>query len=110
MRNNLFDSPPKTTLKIEKRLLHKFSIMQEAWTGLLFCCKGWLLHDFFLYDWHADKKTSTKLHGFVHLCIAVKNANEYFSLNNIEKDIIEKHMPYCIFNHNKSYSYGKSSG
>jgi len=37
-------------------------------------------------------KKLTGLHGFVHPGIAVQNANEYFSLNNIEKDIIEKHM------------------
>lgn len=54
--------------------------------------RGGLLHDFFLYDWHTDSKPYTGLHGFVHPSIALKNANEYFSLNNIEKDIIEKHM------------------
>ena len=54
--------------------------------------RGGLLHDLFLYDWHTDNKSYTGLHGLVHPGIALKNANEYFSLNNIEKDIIEKHM------------------
>lgn len=50
-----------------------------------------LLHDFFLYDWHAQKPYKG-LHGFMHPYIALQNANKYFSLNEIEKDIIKKHM------------------
>lgn len=53
-----------------------------------------LLHDFFLYDWHNEKK-DTKLfekHGFTHPQKALINANKYFYLNDIEKDIILKHM------------------
>lgn len=53
--------------------------------------RGGLLHDFFLYDWHITKPTNG-LHGFTHPSTALKNANEKFSLNKIEKDIIEKHM------------------
>jgi len=53
--------------------------------------RGGLLHDFFLYDWHFDKPYKG-LHGFIHPQIALKNADEYFSLNNIERDIIIKHM------------------
>lgn len=53
--------------------------------------RGGLLHDFFLYDWH-DTKPESGLHGFVHPRIALYNANERFTLNKIEKDIIEKHM------------------
>lgn len=62
--------------------------------GLDYCsaARGGLLHDFFLYDWHADKKTHKGLHGLIHPNIALENANKYFSLNSIEKDIIEKHM------------------
>ena len=53
--------------------------------------RGGLLHDFFLYDWHITKPKKG-LHGFTHPYTALKNANENFSLNKIEKDIIEKHM------------------
>lgn len=53
--------------------------------------RGGLLHDFFLYDWHKTKLKG-KLHGFAHPEIALKNANERFQLNEIEKDIIIKHM------------------
>lgn len=53
--------------------------------------RGALLHDFFLYDWHTSRPENG-LHGFVHPFIALENANKYFELNDIEKDIIEKHM------------------
>jgi len=69
-----------------------FRLCKKLGLDYFSAARGGLLHYFFLYDWHADKKTYTGLHGFVHPGIAVKNANEYFSLNNIEKDIIEKHM------------------
>lgn len=53
--------------------------------------RGGLLHDFFLYDWHIGKPYKG-LHGFVHPNIALQNANKYFLLNDIEKDIIKRHM------------------
>jgi uncharacterized protein len=53
--------------------------------------RGGMLHDFFLYDWHTTK-LERGLHGFSHPIIALKNANKYFDLNVLEKDIIEKHM------------------
>jgi len=53
--------------------------------------RGALLHDFFLYDWHITK-TGHGLHGFTHPNTALKNAEEKFCLNVIEKDIIKKHM------------------
>ena len=53
--------------------------------------RGALLHDFFLYDWHTTKPENG-LHGFAHPGIALKNANEEFCLNEMEKDIIAKHM------------------
>lgn len=53
--------------------------------------RGGLLHDFYLYDWHIEKPYKG-LHGFIHPDIALRNANKYFSLNSIEKDIIKKHM------------------
>ncbi len=53
--------------------------------------KGALLHDYFLYDWHIHDK-SHMLHGFTHSNTALKNALKTFHLNEIEKDIISKHM------------------
>ena len=56
--------------------------------------RGALLHDLYLYDWHKlpKEKHFFKQHGFVHASLALKNANKYFKLNDVEKDIIEKHM------------------
>lgn len=53
-----------------------------------------MLHDLFLYDWRKKYKSIELpgLHAFVHPKIALKNASEIFELNDIEKDIIEKHM------------------
>lgn len=55
--------------------------------------RGALLHDYFLYDWHEkshDKRT--RLHGFYHPGIALKNAAREYNLTNRERDIIKKHM------------------
>lgn len=57
--------------------------------------RGALLHDFFLYDWrnHDEPELAReKYHGFEHPKIALSNAQKHFTLNDIEKDIIVKHM------------------
>ncbi|SKC01436.1 uncharacterized protein SAMN06296386_113104 [Lachnospiraceae bacterium] len=57
--------------------------------------RGALLHDYFLYDWHnTTLKYSLKhgFHGFTHARIALNNASRDYQLNEIEKDIILKHM------------------
>jgi hypothetical protein len=53
--------------------------------------RGALLHDYFLYDWHIPSSIN-KLHGFTHARTALKNATRDFELNDVEKDIILKHM------------------
>ncbi len=53
--------------------------------------RGALLHDYFLYDWH-EKDKSHRLHGFFHPRKALHNAQEDFSLNKIEENIILRHM------------------
>ena len=61
--------------------------------GLDYCsaARGGLLHDFFLYDWHIAK-SNNGLHGFTHPYTALENAKKSFILNDLEKDIIVKHM------------------
>ena len=57
--------------------------------------RGALLHDFFLYDWRnhdVPDLPRKKFHGIEHPTIAVDNARKYFSINEIEEDIIKKHM------------------
>lgn len=53
--------------------------------------RGALLHDYFLYDWH-DKNTRPHLHGIFHPRLALINAKREIMLNEIEEDIIKKHM------------------
>jgi len=53
--------------------------------------RGSLLHDYFLYDWH-DPHPEVGLHGFTHAGIAMENACRDFDLNEIEKDMIVRHM------------------
>ena len=52
-----------------------------------------MLHDLFLYDWreHAAK-TGDHFHGLTHPKVALRRAEKYFDLNDMEKDIILKHM------------------
>ena len=57
--------------------------------------RGALLHDFFLYDWRnhdAPDLPRKKFHGLAHPAIAVVNAKKHFSINEIEEDIIKRHM------------------
>lgn len=75
--------------------------MVVAFRSYIFCkrwnfdyraaARGGLLHDLFLYDWH-DKKARGSLHGFHHPGIALKNADEVFTLDKREREIIKKHM------------------
>jgi len=52
-----------------------------------------ILHDLFLYDRKLYIRTKgERLHGFRHAKIALDNANSNFELNELEEDIIEKHM------------------
>lgn len=53
-----------------------------------------MIHDLFLYDWRKKYRNIelSGLHAFIHPKIALKNASNIFELNEIEKDIIEKHM------------------
>lgn len=68
-----------------------------------------MLHDLFLYDWHGKQykykldyientkkpeflKRYLRLHAFSHPKIALKNAKDEFELNELEQEMILKHM------------------
>ena len=53
--------------------------------------RGAMLHDLFLYNWRV-KQDRKGLHAFTHGKSACENAEKLFKLNNIEKDMIIKHM------------------
>lgn len=68
-----------------------YSICKQLGLDRCSAARGGLLHDFFLYDWH-EKNHNGRLHGFSHPGIALRNADQYFFLNDLEREIIRKHM------------------
>jgi len=53
--------------------------------------RGGLLHDLFLYDWRNGGEEA-KNHAMNHPRIALDNARKLTILNEVEEDIIRKHM------------------
>ncbi|HIZ71094.1 MAG TPA: hydrolase [Candidatus Atopostipes pullistercoris] len=56
-----------------------------------------LLHDFFLEGRQDIEKMGLGSHNSAHPKIALKNAQEITEINEVEKDIILKHMFLCTF-------------
>lgn len=55
--------------------------------------RGAMLHDFYFYDWrNKGVEGQKKFHAYRHPRIALNNAQENFELNEVEKDVILKHM------------------
>lgn len=73
--------------RISLNIATKFKIKIDA-DSLV---RGALLHDYFLYDWH-DGNPKRRIHGFTHPTTALNNAKEDYDINDIEADIIKKHM------------------
>lgn len=88
-----------TVSYISYKIAKKFNLDAKS------TARAGLLHDLFLYDWHKviDKKPLFQKHGFTHPQVALKNACKYFNLNDIEKDIISKHMWPLTFRHIPKY-------
>ena len=54
--------------------------------------KAAMLHDFYLYDWHADDNGEHNWHGYIHATKALNNAKRYFNIGPREQQIIYSHM------------------
>lgn len=55
--------------------------------------RGAMLHDFYFYDWrNKGVEGQRRFHAYRHPRIALHNATQNFDLNEVEKDIILKHM------------------
>lgn len=52
--------------------------------------RGGLLHDLFFYDWRNEDLDES--HAAIHPKIALENAKKLCELNEVEEDIILKHM------------------
>lgn len=57
--------------------------------------RGGLLHDFFLETRQEIEKMGIGSHNAVHPKIALENSKKYFEINDLEADIILKHMFLC---------------
>ena len=77
-----------------------YSVCKKLGLDYRSAARAGLLHDLFLYDWRDSKKKLNleKYHAFIHPKIALNNSLKIFDLNDIEKDIILKHMwPVTFF-------------
>lgn len=72
------------------RTFHQHGVISR-YEHCLSVCYIALLHDFFMYDWH-DPGNLRLLHGFTHAKEALSNARKQFELNEVECDVIQKHM------------------
>lgn len=86
----------------------KFSFLVSKKLGCdyISCTRGAIMHDFFTKD--DLTKDNTKFSNFLkeHPFIALNNANEFFEINEIEKDIITTHM-YPITKERPKYKESK---
>ena len=72
---------------------YTYYICKKLGLDYVSAARGAMLHDFYYYDWR-DKHVEgqKKFHAFRHPRIALNTALDIFELNNIEQDIIIKHM------------------
>lgn len=72
---------------------YTYVICKKLGLDYVSAARGAMLHDFYYYDWrNKHVEGQKKLHAFRHPRIALMNACDIFDLNEIEKDIIVKHM------------------
>ena len=72
---------------------YTYVICKKLGLDYISATRGAMLHDFYFYDWrNKGVKGQKHFHAYRHPRIALHNANENFELNEVEKDIILKHM------------------
>lgn len=70
-----------------------YRVCQQMGWDCRAAARAGLLHDLFLYDWHTHGElTGERFHGFTHPRKALKNAEQFFSLSDREKNMILRHM------------------
>lgn len=75
-----------------------YKICKKHKLDYISCARASMVHDLFLYDWRKKQDGRKGLHGFTHPKTAYENASKIFELNDIEKDVILKHMwPLTFF-------------
>lgn len=53
---------------------------------------GAMLHDFYLYDWHAKDNGEHRWHGFIHADRAIQNAKRFLGIGEDVEQVIRCHM------------------
>jgi len=90
----------------EYRQHYNISCYTHCYEAAYYCyklCKKWnwdyksatrgaMLHDMFLYDWRKHQDEYKGFHAFHHGRIAYNKASKEFELNDIEKNMILRHM------------------
>lgn len=72
---------------------HNYCICKSLNLDAVSAARAGMLHDLFLYDWRThSRETGKHFHAMTHPREALKNAEQYFELNNLEREIIAKHM------------------
>ncbi len=72
---------------------YTYLICKKLGLDYVSAARGALLHDFYFYDWrNKHVEGQKKFHLLRHPRIALTNANDLFELNDLEQDIIIKHM------------------
>ena len=77
----------------EEVAFYTFLICKKLKLDYISATRGAMLHDFYFYNWrNKHVEGQKKFHLFKHPRIALENALDIFELNDLEKDIILKHM------------------
>lgn len=72
---------------------YTYAICKKLNLDYVSAARGAMLHDFYFYDWrNKHVEGQKKFHAYRHPRIALNNAKDIFELNDIQKDIILKHM------------------
>lgn len=72
---------------------YTYAICKRLGLDYISAARGAMLHDFYFYNWrNKGVEGQKKFHAYRHPRIALNNASENFELNDVEKDIIVKHM------------------
>jgi uncharacterized domain HDIG len=72
---------------------YNFRICKRLRLDAISAARGGMLHDLFLYDWREHfRETGNRFHALSHPGEAYHIASEYFKLNDVESEVIKKHM------------------
>lgn len=72
---------------------YNFKICKAFGLDARAAARAGMVHDLFLYDWRTHARlTNEHFHAMTHPKVALENAKKHFELNELEQEIILKHM------------------